>query len=60
MLSVLSPSVIQVEAVDPDSGNSDQFYYKITSGNPQGFFSIDHQTGAILNTIHAFLQWFFF
>uniref|UniRef100_A0A8C7DLN5 FAT atypical cadherin 1 n=1 Tax=Oncorhynchus kisutch TaxID=8019 RepID=A0A8C7DLN5_ONCKI len=43
-------SVIQVEAVDPDSGNSDQFDYKITSGNPQGFFSIDHQTGLVTTT----------
>ncbi|CDQ76612.1 unnamed protein product [Oncorhynchus mykiss] len=43
-------SVIQVEAVDPDSGNSDKFDYKITSGNPQGFFSIDHQTGLVTTT----------
>uniref|UniRef100_A0A3P8XZ66 FAT atypical cadherin 1b n=1 Tax=Esox lucius TaxID=8010 RepID=A0A3P8XZ66_ESOLU len=43
-------SVIQMEATDPDSGNSQQLSYKITGGNPQGFFSIDHQTGLVTTT----------
>ncbi|KAL0973926.1 hypothetical protein UPYG_G00213030 [Umbra pygmaea] len=43
-------SVIQVEAIDPDSGSSAQLSYKITAGNPQGFFSIDHNTGLVTTT----------
>lgn len=38
-------SVVQIEAFDPDSSSSDKLTYKITSGNPQGFFSIHPKTG---------------
>lgn len=38
-------SVIQIEAFDPDSSSSEKLSYKITSGNPQGFFSINPKTG---------------
>ncbi|KAG7266403.1 hypothetical protein CRUP_010718 [Coryphaenoides rupestris] len=36
-------SIIQIEAVDPDAKASDKLSYKITSGNPQGFFGINGQ-----------------
>lgn len=38
-------SVVQIEAFDPDSSSNDKLTYKITSGNPQGFFSIHPKTG---------------
>lgn len=38
-------SVVQIEAFDPDSSSSEKLTYKITSGNPQGFFSINPKTG---------------
>jgi len=38
-------SVIQIQAFDLDSESSDDLSYKITSGNPQGFFAINSQTG---------------
>lgn len=38
-------SVIQIEAFDADSGSNDKLTYKITSGNPQGFFFINPKTG---------------
>lgn len=38
-------SIIQIEAVDPDAKASDRLSYKITSGNPQGFFGINGRTG---------------
>lgn len=38
-------SVIQLEAVDADSSSNDKLTYKITSGNPQGFFSMNPKTG---------------
>lgn len=38
-------SVIQIDAFDPDTRSSDKLSYKISSGNPQGFFSIDTKTG---------------
>lgn len=38
-------SVVQIEAFDPDSSSDDKLTYKITSGNPQGFFSISPKTG---------------
>ncbi|KAG7246514.1 hypothetical protein CRUP_015275, partial [Coryphaenoides rupestris] len=38
-------SIIQIEAVDPDAKASDKLSYKITSGNPQGFFGINGRTG---------------
>nr|XP_032655849.1 protocadherin Fat 1 isoform X1 [Chelonoidis abingdonii] len=43
-------SVIQIEAFDPDSSSSEKLTYKITSGNPQGFFSINPKTGLIITT----------
>ncbi|XP_051784464.1 protocadherin Fat 1a isoform X3 [Erpetoichthys calabaricus] len=43
-------SVMQVEAVDPDSTSSDKLSYKITSGNPQGFFAINSKTGLVTTT----------
>lgn len=38
-------SVIQVQAWDPDTSSQNKLTYKITSGNPQGFFDIDPKTG---------------
>lgn len=38
-------SVVLIEAFDPDSSSDDKLTYKITSGNPQGFFSIHPKTG---------------
>lgn len=38
-------SIIQINAVDPDAKASDKLTYKITSGNPQGFFTINAKTG---------------
>ncbi|XP_036424561.1 protocadherin Fat 1 [Colossoma macropomum] len=43
-------SIMQIQAFDPDSKTSDKLTYKITSGNPQGFFNIDSQTGLITTT----------
>ncbi|XP_067842901.1 protocadherin Fat 1a isoform X1 [Heptranchias perlo] len=43
-------SVVQIEASDPDSSSSDRLSYKITSGNPQGFFTINQKTGLITTT----------
>ncbi|KAG9335984.1 hypothetical protein JZ751_003383 [Albula glossodonta] len=37
-------SIIQIEAFDPDSGSSEKLTYRITSGNPQGFFTINPKT----------------
>lgn len=38
-------SIIQINAVDPDARASDRLSYRITSGNPQGFFAINARTG---------------
>lgn len=38
-------SVVHIEAFDPDSSSNDKLMYKITSGNPQGFFSVHPKTG---------------
>ncbi|XP_024115722.1 protocadherin Fat 1a isoform X3 [Oryzias melastigma] len=43
-------SIIQINAVDPDAIASDKLTYKITSGNPQGFFAINTKTGLITTT----------
>ena len=40
-------SVVQIEAFDPDSSSNDKLTYRITSGNPQGFFSIHPKTGTL-------------
>ncbi|KAJ7405115.1 Protocadherin Fat 3 [Willisornis vidua] len=46
--SLKDVSVIQIEAFDPDSSSSEKLTYKITSGNPQGFFAINPKTGLTL------------
>lgn len=38
-------SIIQINAIDPDTKASDRLSYRITSGNPQGFFAINTRTG---------------
>ncbi|XP_056135970.1 protocadherin Fat 1a [Lampris incognitus] len=43
-------SIIQIEAIDPDAKASDKLTYKITSGNPQGFFAINARTGLVTTT----------
>ncbi|KAJ8262335.1 hypothetical protein GJAV_G00165280 [Gymnothorax javanicus] len=43
-------SVIRIEAFDPDTRSGDQLSYKITSGNPQGFFAINPRTGLVTTT----------
>ncbi|XP_078074079.1 protocadherin Fat 1a isoform X6 [Mustelus asterias] len=43
-------SVVQIEASDPDSSSSDRLSYKITGGNPQGFFFINQKTGEVSYT----------
>ncbi|XP_076001621.1 protocadherin Fat 1a isoform X2 [Genypterus blacodes] len=43
-------SIIQIEAVDPDAKASDKLTFKITSGNPQGFFAINSKTGLVATT----------
>lgn len=53
-------SIIQIEAVDPDAKASDRLTYKITSGNPQGFFAIGSRTGktAVIGiTVHAMINY---
>lgn len=52
-------SIIQIEAVDPDAKASDKLTYRITSGNPQGFFAINAKTGMIAVTgiaMHAIIN----
>ncbi|XP_069049414.1 protocadherin Fat 1 isoform X3 [Lepisosteus oculatus] len=48
--SLKDVSIIQIEAFDPDSNSSDKLTYKITSGNPQGFFTINPKTGLVTTT----------
>ncbi|XP_061882625.1 protocadherin Fat 1a isoform X3 [Entelurus aequoreus] len=43
-------SIIKIEAVDPDAKASDKLAYRITSGNPQGFFAINARTGLVMTT----------
>ncbi|XP_064201137.1 protocadherin Fat 1-like isoform X1 [Anguilla rostrata] len=43
-------SVIRVEAFDPDTRSGDRLSYRITSGNPQGFFAINPKTGLVTTT----------
>lgn len=38
-------SVIQIQAEDPDSSSNEKLTYRITSGNPQNFFTINTKTG---------------
>uniref|UniRef100_A0A672H9V7 FAT atypical cadherin 3a n=1 Tax=Salarias fasciatus TaxID=181472 RepID=A0A672H9V7_SALFA len=46
-------SVIQIQAQDPDatpSSSADRLSYRIVSGNPQNFFTINTRTGLITTT----------
>ncbi|XP_033985117.1 protocadherin Fat 1a isoform X1 [Trematomus bernacchii] len=43
-------SIIQINAVDPDAKASDKLTYRITSGNPQGFFAVNARTGLVTTT----------
>ncbi|XP_036372790.1 protocadherin Fat 1a isoform X3 [Megalops cyprinoides] len=43
-------SIIQIEAFDPDTKSSEKLTYRITSGNPQGFFAINPKTGLVTTT----------
>uniref|UniRef100_A0A8C9XKL9 FAT atypical cadherin 1a n=1 Tax=Sander lucioperca TaxID=283035 RepID=A0A8C9XKL9_SANLU len=43
-------SIIQINAVDPDAKASDKLTYRITSGNPQGFFAVNTKTGLVTTT----------
>ncbi|XP_058496668.1 protocadherin Fat 1a isoform X5 [Solea solea] len=43
-------SIIKINAVDPDDKASDKLTYRITSGNPQGFFAINTKTGLVTTT----------
>ncbi|KAK2918784.1 protocadherin Fat 1a isoform X2 [Channa argus] len=43
-------SIIKINAVDPDDKDSDKLTYRITSGNPQGFFAINAKTGLVTTT----------
>lgn len=46
--SVKDVSVIQIQAFDLDTESSKNLLFKITSGNPQGFFAINSQTGQFM------------
>lgn len=48
-------SIIQINAVDPDARASDRLSYRITSGNPQGFFAINARTGKSAVFLHEAL-----
>uniref|UniRef100_A0ACB8FGT3 Bahd acyltransferase n=1 Tax=Sphaerodactylus townsendi TaxID=933632 RepID=A0ACB8FGT3_9SAUR len=41
-------SVIQIQALDPDSTTNEKMSYRITSGNPQNFFVINPKTGPMM------------
>uniref|UniRef100_A0AAZ3SUG1 Protocadherin Fat 3 n=1 Tax=Oncorhynchus tshawytscha TaxID=74940 RepID=A0AAZ3SUG1_ONCTS len=44
-------SVIQIQAQDPDAtGGAERLSYRIASGNPQNFFTINTRTGVITTT----------
>ncbi|KAJ8281254.1 hypothetical protein GJAV_G00065390 [Gymnothorax javanicus] len=43
-------SIIQIEAFDPDVGSGEKLSYRISSGNPQGFFTINSKTGLVATT----------
>ena len=46
--------VARLEAFDPDSSANTLPTFKITSGNPQGFFTINDKTGVIRTTSRKF------
>ncbi|KAJ8383464.1 hypothetical protein AAFF_G00220600 [Aldrovandia affinis] len=43
-------SIIQIEAFDPDARSGEKLTYRITSGNPQGFFTINPKSGLVTTT----------
>ncbi|XP_026158683.1 protocadherin Fat 1a isoform X2 [Mastacembelus armatus] len=43
-------SIIKIDAFDPDDKASDKLTYRISSGNPQGFFAINAKTGLVTTT----------
>ncbi|XP_064191064.1 protocadherin Fat 1a isoform X3 [Anguilla rostrata] len=43
-------SIIQIEAFDPDVRSGEKLSYRISSGNPQGFFTINPKTGLVTTT----------
>lgn len=49
-------SIIQINAVDPDTKASDRLSYRITSGNPQGFFAINTRTGKTAAETRLFIS----
>ena len=53
--SVPGVSVVKLEASDLDDSKNNQLTYAITSGNPQGFFSIHEQSGKAGNPRHNYL-----
>ncbi|XP_058048126.1 protocadherin Fat 1 isoform X1 [Ahaetulla prasina] len=48
-------SIIQIEAFDSDSSSNEKLTYKISSGNPQGFFHINPKTELV--KIKIMFQW---
>lgn len=48
-------SIIQIEAFDPDTRSREKLSFKITSGNPQGFFSINPKTGEHVQALYFHL-----
>ena len=40
-------SVVKLQAIDLDDSRNNRLTYEINSGNPQGFFQIDHATGQL-------------
>ncbi|KAJ8416520.1 hypothetical protein AAFF_G00358080 [Aldrovandia affinis] len=51
--SLKDVSIIHIEAFDPDTRSVDNLSYKITSGNPQGFFAINPKTGKHTSLLNA-------
>ncbi|XP_061100562.1 protocadherin Fat 1a isoform X2 [Conger conger] len=43
-------SIIQIEAFDPDVRSGEKLSYRISSGNPQGFFTVNSKTGLVTTT----------
>lgn len=49
-------SVLQLDALDPDSSSEGKLTFHILSGNPQGLFTINLVTGKTDPTRHWFLR----
>ena len=49
-------SVVKIMAFDADESASKRLTYRITSGNPQGFFSINEATGKFLTFDLSYLH----